>query len=69
MPRRAFRVKVSRQRWSKAALTAFNEDAAVTEYYGIDDYQGVERFRYLQALEAGAVILEVIGKNVGFDRV
>ncbi len=48
-----------------AALTAFNEDAAVTEYYGIADYRGVERFRYLQALEVDASCLECHGEPVG----
>ncbi len=47
------------------ALTAFNEDARVTEYYGVADYAGQERFRYLQALEVDASCLECHGNPVG----
>ena len=47
------------------ALTAFNEDAGVTEYYGIAEYAGEERFRYLQALEVDRSCLECHGEPVG----
>ena len=47
-----------------AALTAFNE-GSVTEYYGIAEYEGVERFRYARALEVDEGCLECHGEPVG----
>ena len=47
------------------ALTAFNEDSSVTEYYGVAEFAGEERFRYLQALEVDRSCLECHGGPVG----
>lgn len=48
-----------------AALTAFNENAATKEYYGISEYRGEDRFRYLQALEVDEGCLDCHGTPVG----
>lgn len=47
------------------ALEKFNADAAVTEHYGVTDFQGVERFRYAQALEVDKSCLECHGEPAG----
>ena len=47
------------------ALTAFNENSSVTEYYGVAEFAGEERFRYLQALEVDRSCLECHGEPVG----
>ena len=47
------------------ALEAFNANAAVTEYYEVTDFQGVERFRYAQALEVDKSCLECHGEPAG----
>ena len=51
--------------FERVALDTFTEDAATTEYYGIADYQGVERFRYVQVLEVDEGCLECHGTPVG----
>lgn len=47
------------------ALNAFNADHSVTEQYGIAEYEGEERFRYVQALEVDESCLECHGDPVG----
>ncbi len=47
------------------ALEKFNADAAVTEHYGVTDFQGIERFRYAQALEVDKSCLECHGEPAG----
>ena len=47
------------------ALTAFNENSSVNEYYGVAEFAGEERFRYLQALEVDSSCLECHGEPVG----
>lgn len=47
------------------ALTAFNDDRSVKEYYGIAEYNGEQKFRYLQALEVDETCLECHGAPVG----
>lgn len=47
------------------ALNAFNADHSVTERYGIAEYEGEERFRYVQALEVDESCLECHGDPVG----
>ena len=47
------------------ALEKFNADAAATEHYGVTDFQGVERFRYAQALEVDKSCLECHGEPAG----
>ena len=48
-----------------AALTAFNADAETREYYGVAEFEGVQRFRYLQALEVDESCLECHGEPAG----
>lgn len=48
-----------------AALTAFNADSSVKEHYGVAEFQGEERFRYVQALEVDQSCLECHGDPVG----
>ena len=47
------------------ALTAFDDNKSVTEYYGIAEFEGTERFRYVQALEVDESCLECHGVPVG----
>ena len=47
------------------ALNAFNADHSVTEQYGVAEYEGEERFRYVQALEVDESCLECHGDPVG----
>lgn len=47
------------------ALTRFYEDASVREWYGPTDYNGEQRFRYIQALEVNESCLECHGSPVG----
>ena len=47
------------------ALGAFYADRSVTEYYGVADYQGEDRFRYLQALEVDNSCLDCHADPVG----
>lgn len=47
------------------ALERFYADRSVTEHYGIADYEGDERFRYLQALEVDNSCLECHGEPAG----
>ena len=51
--------------FESAALTVFNEDASVTEYYGVADFEGAGRFRYLQALKVDQSCLECHGEPAG----
>ena len=51
--------------YESEALTEFDENSQVTEYYGIADFEGVERFRYVQALEVDESCLECHGDPVG----
>ncbi|WP_160214435.1 c-type heme family protein [Adlercreutzia aquisgranensis] len=48
-----------------AALTRFNENKEIREYYGIADFEGEERFRYLQALKVDESCLECHGEPAG----
>ena len=48
-----------------AALESFDADAATREYYGVAEFDGEERFRYLQALEVDESCLECHGEPVG----
>lgn len=48
-----------------AALTAFNEDPDIREYYGRAELDGHERFRYLQALKVDESCLECHGEPAG----
>lgn len=48
-----------------AALTAFNEDSDIREYYGRAELDGHERFRYLQALKVDESCLECHGEPAG----
>lgn len=47
------------------ALELFYADRSVTEHYGVADYEGDERFRYLQALEVDNSCLECHGEPAG----
>ena len=47
------------------ALERFNADSSVKEHYGIAEYQGEERFRYLQALEVDNSCLSCHGEPAG----
>ncbi|WP_102380428.1 c-type heme family protein [Raoultibacter timonensis] len=51
--------------YESEALTEFDENSQITEYYGIADFEGVERFRYVQALEVDESCLECHGDPVG----
>lgn len=51
--------------YEQEALTEFNENPNITEYYGIAEFGGVERFRYVQALEVDSGCLECHGDPVG----
>lgn len=48
-----------------AALTAFNENPQVREFYGRAELDGAERFRYAQALEVDNSCLECHGEPAG----
>lgn len=47
------------------ALERFYANSSITEHYGIADYEGEERFRYLQALEVDESCLECHGEPAG----
>ena len=47
------------------ALERFYADSSVTEHFGIAEYEGEERFRYLQALEVDSSCLECHGEPAG----
>ncbi|CAK7028684.1 MAG: Adaptive-response sensory-kinase SasA [Paraeggerthella hongkongensis] len=47
------------------ALERFNANSSVKEHYGIAEYQGEERFRYLQALEVDNSCLSCHGEPAG----
>ncbi len=47
------------------ALATFYGDPSVTESYGVADYNGEQRFRYMQALEVNESCLECHGSPVG----
>lgn len=47
------------------ALERFNANSSVKEHYGIAEYQGEERFRYLQALEVDSSCLSCHGEPAG----
>ena len=51
--------------YETAALTAFNESADVTEYYGFVEVDGERRFRYVQALAVDEGCLECHGEPAG----
>lgn len=51
--------------YEAAALNDFNADHSVTERYGIADFEGEERFRYVRALEVDESCLECHGDPVG----
>ncbi|WP_180326515.1 ATP-binding protein [Raoultibacter phocaeensis] len=51
--------------FEEVGLATFTDDASTKEYYGIADYQGTERFRYMQVLEVDEGCLECHGKPVG----
>lgn len=48
-----------------SALTAFEEDRTTSEYYGIEEYEGDSKFRYLQVLEVDNSCLECHGEPAG----
>ena len=50
--------------YEAAALNDFNADHSVTERYGIADFEGEERFRYVRALEVDESCLECHGDPV-----
>lgn len=47
------------------ALSRFNEDKTVREHYGMAQFQGEERFRYVQALTVDNSCLECHGEPAG----
>ncbi len=51
--------------FERAALDAFYSNRGVWEYYGVAEYGGGERFRYLQALEVDSSCLSCHGEPAG----
>ncbi len=47
------------------ALTRFNDDSTVREHYGMAQFGGEERFRYVQALDVDESCLECHGEPAG----
>ena len=47
------------------ALAAFNAGEGIREYYGVADFQGEEKFRYVRALEVDETCLPCHGDPVG----
>lgn len=51
--------------WEAAALTAFQGDGAVREYYGFESFDGQEMFRYSAPMTIDANCLQCHGEPVG----
>lgn len=51
--------------WESEALTAFNEDSAVKEFYGFEEYQGTTMFRYSSPMTIEQNCLQCHGEPAG----